>query len=493
VKRGAFFRILLSAGGVSVLSQAVALLRQILIVSSFGIARDLDFYVTVYALFSVSILSVAGVVDSIYIGLLNERRAEGGEGALRGAFFAYMRASLLVSALVVSAIAIIFPVLAIPFTAGFSVAERASIQSLAVHFVPWALLVIPFTAMGACMKSAWNYRQFFAAELMVTLVSTGAIFLWHDHVSDIALAYAYGYGVAVFYLGMHLGRFSYAAHGIHFPWRVFLSRLSRHLGSNQVGTLYALAERFWFSYLPAGGIAALGVVQQLTMSLAGLLSLRDAYLVPLADEAGRAQKITRLLSGLFLITAVAAVFVAAAAEPICAILFQYGKAGAKDISLVANLLTIGMVGVLMSVVGTPVWRLQQVSAQYRPLVGVYLVNAALTMLLGQVFVGWLQLGAEGMAIIGAINATWVCLAALYYARAFGARLSRAQAALLLQSAIFFVLAGFVAHMVLTSFDTSAIGRLVAGGCAYGALLLVYLLVFHRRLRPILEGGGLWAV
>lgn len=492
MKREPFFRVLLSAGGVSALSQAVGLLRQILIVSSFGFSRDLDFYATVYALLSISILLVSSVVDSTYIGLLSERRAEGGESSLRGAFFAYIRASLALSVLIVSVIAIIFPLLVIPFTAGFSDAERASIHNLAVHFVPWAVLVIPYTAMGACMKLAWYYRQFFVAELVVTLVSTCAILLRHEHVSDVAFAYACGYGVAVLYLGLHLGRYCYADHGTQFPWRVFLSRLSRHLVSNQMGVLYTFAERFWFSYLPAGGIAALGLVQQLTMSLTALLSLRDAYLVPLADEAGRAQKITRLLSGLFLLTAVASVFVAVAAEPICAVLFQYGKAGAKDISLVANLLTIGMVGVLMSVVGTPVWRLQQVGAQYRPLVWVYLVNAALTMLLGQIFVGWLQLGAVGMATIGAINGTWVCLAALYYARAFGARISRAQVALLFQSSSFFVLSGFVAHMVLTSLDTSALGRLVAGACVYGALLLLYLLVFHRRLLPILKGGGMWS-
>ena len=44
MQRKPFFNILISAGGVVILSQAVAMVRQIVIVSSYGFSRDLDFY-----------------------------------------------------------------------------------------------------------------------------------------------------------------------------------------------------------------------------------------------------------------------------------------------------------------------------------------------------------------------------------------------------------------------------------------------------------------
>lgn len=463
-------------------SQGIALLRQILIVASFGFSRDLDFYTTLYALMSISILSLATILDSNYIGLLNERKSNGGEAAIRREFFAYVRASLLLSLVIVVALCLVFPLLSLPFTAGFTMEEKAALNKLALYFLPWSLLVLPFAAMGACLKSVWGYRQFFTAELMITVVSTVAIYLRHTHVQDIAYAYAYGYGAAILYLAWHLYHLSDDTQNSKFPWRKFLNRFSRHFCSNQIGTLYALTERFWFSYLPTGGIAVLGVVQQLTMNLTSLLSFRDAYVVPLAEVEGRAQKMSRLLCGLFLLSTATAIFVAATAKPISTILFNYGKTGSEDITLLATLLSISMVGVVMGAVGTPVWRLMQVNAQYRPLVWVYLINSILTLLLGQVFVGWMQLGTIGMAIISTINATVVCFIALAYARTFEARLSKDQVTLLLQSMIFFATFGICVQLVMHAFQTNAVSSLLLGGGIYGSAMAIYGLLFRRQLQ-----------
>lgn len=491
VNRQPFLRVILSASGVSMASQAVALLRQILIVSSFGFSRELDFYATLYALMSISVLSLASVLDSNYIGLLNERKSTNGDAAINGEFFAYVRASLLLSLMIVAALCIVFPVLSLPFTAGFTSSERTALSGVALYFLPWALLVLPFAAMGACLKSVWSYRQFFTAELIVTVVSTVAIYLRHVDVSDIALAYAYGYAIAILYLGWHLYRLSSESQGSKFPWQQFLHRFTRHFCSNQIGTLYAMAERFWFSYLPSGSIAALAVVQQLTMNLTSLLSFRDAYVVPLAEAAGRPQKISRLLCGLFLLSASAGIFVAMAAKPISTVLFHYGKTGSADIALLATLLSISMVGVVMGAVGTPIWRLLQVNAQYRPLVWVYMINTVLTLLLGQIFVGWMQLGAVGMAFVGSINATMACGLALSYAKTFGASLTWAQIALLMQSVTFFVAAGISMHLATTSDDISAVSQLILYAAIYGTLLTAYFFIFRHRLLPLLKGVGHW--
>jgi peptidoglycan biosynthesis protein MviN/MurJ (putative lipid II flippase) len=490
-ERQPFFRVLLSAGSVSLLSQAVALLRQVLIVSFFGFGRALDFYSTVYALMSISVISLSAVLESNYIGLLNARKESQGEAAMRASFPAFIRASLLLSLGLVGLLVLVYPLLSLPFTAGFQAGEKADIANLALCFLPWALLLLPYAAAGACAKSAWHYRQFFTAELMVTLVSTAAISLRHEQVADIALSYACGYGLATAYLLWNLRQLGHGGASARFPWRPFFSRFIRHFGSNQVGSLCTMVERFWFSHLTAGSIAILGVVQQLTMNLASLLSLRDAYLVPLSDPNGRAQKITRLICGMFLLSAAAVTFVAVAAQPIGTLLFSYGKVQGKDIALIATILAIGMAGVLFSTMGTPVWRLLQVSNRYRPLIGLYLLNAACTLVLGYLLVDRWQLGAIGMALVGVANALCGFIAAAAYARSFGASLNRKQAGLLLQSAAVFLGAGWAADLAMQAVP-EGLYRLLSGAVTYAAALAAYGFLAREQLRPLLTGTGLWA-
>lgn len=489
MERKPFYSILISAGGVAILSQAVAMVRQILIVSAFGLSRDLDFYTTLFAIMSVSVLSLAAILESNFIGLLSELKAEHGEEAVRGSFLRFFGASLLFSTLVVTLLVAVFPLLSLPFTAGFASAEKASLLRLGLYFLPWALLILPFAALGACLKSVWCYREVFLAELLVAMVSTVAIHFRHEQVSDIALAYALGYSVAILFLLFTLLRQSRGLGRFGFPWRQFFSRFVRHFGSNQIGILQTMAERFWFSHLPAGNIAALGVVQQLTMSLTGLISFRDAYIIPLADETGRGPKLTRLLMGMFLLATAGAAFVAIAALPISELLYQYGKAGKADVALIALLLQIGMISVITVAIATPVWRIQQVGANYRPLVAVYIISAILIFVLGALFIGKLEMDAIGIAIVNGINGSVACLIAIIFAARLGAKLTASQWRLLLRSLFAFVLAGALAWFAMRAMQGQGpvILRLAVGGGAYGLVMAIHGILHFRQLRGIISG------
>lgn len=488
MQRKPFFNILISAGGVVILSQAVAMVRQIVIVSSYGFSRDLDFYTTLFAIMAVSVLSLSSILESNFIGLLSELKAEKGEDAVRGSFLRYFGAAILFSVLVIALLIAVFPVLSLPFTAGFSADERARLTGLGVYFLPWALLILPFAALGACLKSIWCYREVFLAELVVAVVSTVSIYYRHGSVGDIALAYALGYAVAILLLLWTVMRQLRSGAGLGFPWRRFSSRFVRHFGSNQIGILQTMAERFWFSHLPAGNIAALGVVQQLTMSLTGLVSFRDAYVVPLADESGRGPKLTRLLVGMFLLAAAGATFVAIAAQPISELLYQYGKASSGDVALIALLLQIGMISVITVAVATPVWRVQQVGANYRPMVAVYLISAVLIFALGAVFIGWLHMDAAGMAIVSGINAMVACTVAMYFAERLGASPTRMQWSLLARSILAFAIAGSLAFYAIGAIEGPAILRVAIGGIAYGLVLAAHGLLHYRQLRTLVSGS-----
>lgn len=487
--RKPFFSILVSAGGVAILSQAVAMVRQILIVSNYGLSRDLDFYATLFAIMAISVLSLSSILESNFIGLLSELKSEKDEDAVRGSFICYFGAAILFSFLVVAILAAAFPVLSLPFTAGFSGDERARLTQLGLYFLPWTLLILPFAALSACLKSIWCYRDVFIAELVVAVVSTAAIYYRHDTVGDIALAFAMGYTIAILLLLRSVMRQSRSGRSHGFPWRRFFNRFIRHFGSNQVGILQTMAERFWFSYLPAGNIAALGVVQQLMMSLNGLISFRDAYVVPLAEEVGRGPKLTRLLVGIFLLATAGASFVAIAALPISELLYQYGKTESSDVALIAQLLQIAMIAVIMAAIATPVWRVQQVGAQYQPIVGVHLISAVLIFALGGIFIGWLHMGAIGMAFIGGINATVACLVAMYFAGRLGVRPSGMQWSLLVQSVLAVALAGVLAFCAIRATDEPAILRLIIGGVVYGVVLSVHCLLRYRQLRGLVFGAA----
>lgn len=487
MQRKPFFNILISAGAVAILSQAVAMVRQILIVSTYGFSRDLDFYTTLFAIMAVSVLSLSSILESNFIGLLSELKATRGESAVRSSFIPYFGASILFSFIVVALLGAAFPLLTLPFTAGFTADERTRLMWLGLYFLPWALLILPFAALAACLKSIWCYREVFIAELVVAVISTVAIYYRHGSVGDIALAFAFGYTASILLLLWTVVRQSSSSCRPGFPWHQFFTRFVRHFGSNQIGILQTIAERFWFSHLPIGNIAALGVVQQLVMSLTGLISFRDAYVVPLAEETGRGPKLARLLVGMFLLATAAAVFIAVAALPISELLYQYGKAGSGDIVLIALLLQIGMISVVMVAVATPVWRVQQVRAHYRPMILVYVISTVLIFTLGALLIGWLHMNAVGMAIVSSVNATVACIVAIYFAGRLGARLTGMHWRLLVSSLFFLAFAGTLAFYAMGRVEGPAIMRLAISGIAYGLILAVYGLLHYRQLRALISG------
>ena len=483
-----FFTILASAGGVSLAIQAISLLRQILLVSTFGFSRSLDLFSTLYALLTICVFSFAVIVESVMTSVLTRIGEAQGEVAMRRAIIPSLKAAAIFSTVLVVLVAASFRLLALPFTAGFDEVLRSDLQALAWHALPWALLVVPYTVGGVCLKCNWQYRPVFFAELLVTGISTLSICLWHDGIADAVLAYAYGYGVATTFIMVALWRLGLPASDSSFPWREFVRRVFQHFLSNQVGIAGSLVERYWFSFLPPGGIAALALVQQLTVSLASFLSFRDAYLVPLAQTENRGQKLSRLLLGMGLLALMAASATMALADPICTVLFQYGKVAARDAALVAELLRIGVVAVAFSIVATPVWRLQQMSGVYRPLTIIYLCAALATLTLGYLLIAKFQLGAPGMALIAAINAFWGCSIAMMYARSFGAHIGAAERSLALGAVAVCSIAGGVAFLVVGSVETAMMG-LVAGAVSFMLLVGICAFSVRDRLRWIVLGRG----
>lgn len=481
--------VFVSASGISCATQAVALLRQIIIVSAFGLTRELDLYSTVFAILSFSILPMAVIVETTFISMLGAVRENYGAGALGNAVRTYASASFVLSAGIVCFVAGLLPVLVLPFVAGFNEQAQASLLGLAPYSLLWALLVLPHVAISACLKVARSYHAAFMSDLTVSVISTAAIYLSHNTVADVVLAYGYGYAAGVLFSGYFVLRLRPRQEElvVGFPWLLFIRRALRHFTSTQVGMLSTLAERFWFSYLPAGGIAALALVQQLVMSLSGLLSFRDAYLVPLSNSVGRERRLAQLLLSLLLMSVVTAVGVIALAEPICQLLFEYGKTAARDTALLAKLLQIGMVAMVFSVVSTPVWRMQQMMGIYRPLTFVYLGQALLIMVLGWFVINRLGLGTIGMALVSVIVSAVATLVAVIFAWGYSIRPR------LIEYKLFFLVlfaccvAGGVATGVVKVGFSGPLQEIIVKGGVYTVCVCIFSLFIRRSLLSLIGG------
>ncbi len=71
-------------------------------------------------------------------------------------------------------------------------------HELAFYFLPWAIIILPYYAVTAHLKSLWRFHYVFIAELATMAVSIVFLLIWHDSVIDLPLAYAAGYLCGLF-------------------------------------------------------------------------------------------------------------------------------------------------------------------------------------------------------------------------------------------------------------------------------------------------------
>ena len=85
------------------------------------------------------------------------------------------------------------PVLTPVIATGFSVPEKKGLAELAWYFLPWTLICLPYYAAAARYKMEWRFNRVFVAEILIIVISIGALALWHDDIEHLPLAYAAGY------------------------------------------------------------------------------------------------------------------------------------------------------------------------------------------------------------------------------------------------------------------------------------------------------------
>lgn len=395
-----FARHVASTVGISILQQFVGLARQALIAAYYGVSRDFDGYLVVYAVATIAVFNLSSVFDTVAVSRLVQTRQRDGEGAFWHASNRLLAQSAIAGLLLAGAFLVVLQLVLPIVAAGFAAAERSLVTELAFYFTPWLAIVIPYYAVSAHLKALWRFHWVFGAELLAIVISILALVAWHDSIVSLPVAYGVGYLGALIVLLAGRG----FARGDASAIRPNLLRgMANQYAANHTGTLAALVDRYFQSFLTAGGISALGYTGQIVNNLSSLLTFREIYVTPLATPEGRDEKLGRMMCGVVLLSVPIAGFVVTFSEPIVRILFQRGNFTPEATVLTAGVMQIMALSLVFTSVLAPMVRLFQILDRISYTYLLYLFSLAGTSLFQFILVFRLHWDVHGVAWANVAN------------------------------------------------------------------------------------------
>lgn len=411
--------------------------RQILVAGYFGVGREMDAYFMTFAIASFIAFTPGAIFQHVAVPRLVQIRERGGESEFEKLAGALITLSLLFSAAIGAAFLLLSPIAVHFFAPGFDAAKKGMVATIAVHFLPWVMIVAPYNVLGSVLKSRKRYFAPLSAELVLTGVSMLAIHLWHDHVKDIALAYFGGHVAAcawliVFLLRENRIRFGLRVGGI----RNVLRNMGELYMSMQVGGLASIVERIFQSYLAVGGIAALSYATQLSNAVSGLLGFKQIYVVPLSGEKDRVLKLERLLTGLMFLTLPITGFIAFYARPIIEFFYRRGRFDDVAVENTAGILAVLAFGIFSATINAPLSRMYQVIDKIRLNTIIQAATILDFLAFGFLFQFVFHLGAVGLALAIVLNSYMIIVIEVVLLRSNGLALDLARMSrILIQAAV----------------------------------------------------------
>ncbi len=469
-----------STVAISIVLQVAGLARHILIAAYFGVARTMDGYLVLYALVTFVAFNLANVFDSVAVSRLVQAHDRDGVDAFWKSSNRLLLQSFATGLVLAVAFLLVLRVALPIVAAGFSESERGFLVSLGTYFVPWIIIVIPYYALTSHLKALWQFHWVFGTEIVTVLVSLAVLWLNHDGIEDLPIAYFVGYFAAAIVLLTRRGL-------RREPSNVAASAISRDMAwqhlANQLGTVNGLTDRFFQSFLAVGGISAFGYASQIVNNLSTLLTLREIYIVPLASEVGRSEKVERVIKGVVLITIPATAFLVVFAQPIVEVLFKRGEFDAGAVALTSRVLMIIAVGLVATSILAPLQRIFQITNK---LVFTHVFYASWWVCLvvfQYVFVFYLKWDIEGYAIASCVTSfmltAWVAVLVRYCGVFI---VWRRVLRYMFFAAGLSVCASYLA--VLASAPCAGLVKLLVAGPIYGLVVAAGYLVIQQRIRAI---------
>jgi putative peptidoglycan lipid II flippase len=482
-----FLKIAISAAAVSLLVQMLAFLRQLLIAAYFGVARDFDSYVTLYSIATVVVFAFGSIFDSIAVPHLVRVRENKGQEVARELARSIFRVSLWLSGAISLVFLITVPLLVPVFATGFSPEERSGLVKLAWYFLPWTLVCVPYYAAAARHKMEWQFNHVFFAEIIIVLVSIGFLVFYHAGIRMLPLAYASGYAVGLVLLVTTAAPWRRGSGASSTTVRNVLRNVGELFIANQTSGLTSVVDRHIQSFLAPGGIGAVSYSSQIITSLSSLLTFREIYMVPLARQGDRDQRLERLLSGLLLLAVPLASFVTCFAPEIVTLLLQRGRFDMTATELTTQALRIGAFGMVSGAVFLPLLRMFQILDRIHLMHLVFISLAVEYAMFGYIFVLWLGLGVRGVAIMQVVSSGVSTIIAIGLLGRCGVRLDWRRIGNNFLLALSAAATAFVAAALTVVELENPLVRVVVGGATYAVVILFFCIFARSHLRSVMIG------
>ena len=227
----------------------------------------------------------------------------------------------------------------------------------------------------------------------------------------------------------------------------------------------------------------MGYDGQIVNNLSSLLPFREIYVVPLASEAGRREKLERILQGVVLISVPCTVFIVIYAEPIIRLLFQRGHFTPDAARVTADVFRIQALSLVVSSALAPMVRIFQIINRISYSHLLYLASLVSTAAFNYLFVFRLGLDVRGVAIAAVSNSLVVFLVVAGLVRNCGIHI-RWQRILgyVLYAGVAAAAAAALSWLVAT--HLAGLAALFTAGVAYGTVVAASLFAIRGRLRAI---------
>ena len=491
IKKQKFFNAIVSAFGISVFTQFFGVIRQILVAAYFGISRGLDIYFMTYAMATLVIFAIGPIFDTVSVPHLVKTLEGKGRDAfkrLTGSIFSFSVGFAFVLGLIfILSVPIAVKVMAV----GFSAEDKKAVMSMSFYFLPWAFIFLPYYALCSFYKSICHFNIIFLGEIVISVFSLLAIFVYHPSVRALPIAYFVGYFAA--FTVLFIVSFKYfkrAGRIVTSEMKNIYRNFIELFGANQVGSLSSIVERFLQSFLPAGGISALAYSSQITTNASGLLSFRDIFMVPLSASKQRSEKLERAVIGLILVTMPIMLFCSYYAADIVNILFKHGKFDINAAETTASALSIYMLALLPSTAGVPAFRMFQVLDRIKNTAIIYLFGMLNFLILGSFFTFYLKAGIIGLAWTVVINSYLAQTLTFYLLYRYGIKVN------LFRIIKYVGYSSFVSLLILAiaqMFHLTiklSIGGFFVVGFIYSLLILTAHLPIRKKIASIAYGNVL---
>jgi len=468
-------------------SKAVGYLRQLLVAFFYGVSRDLDIYLMAFSLTMLLIFAYTTWFDQIAVARLVQTYEKEGEERFQSLSASLFSFSVLTGMVLALLFIIVFPIACWALSHGFAPAERLRVRHMAMFFLPWILIIFPYSAASAIVKSRRYYDVAMLADFIVSLVATAGFAIAHRHLVSLPLALGAGYLLSLTGLVAFCLRFTPLIGSV---WTEQIRPVYRNFRElflvNQMGNLGNAFDRFFQSHLIPGSISAYNYALQAQAPLQEFLAFDELFIVPLSSEQQRIQKLQRLISGILLLTVPLTFFLFTCSSDIVQFFYERGHFDVSARVLTSGVFRVLAFGIVSAAIGTPLARMLQIFDRQVYNGVISLGSSVLFLLLNMLFVFRLKMDVLGIACALVAKSYFSALFALYWLHHFSVRMDYLRLLTYLGYALIVALIAVRVVCWLPRLNSSLVNLLIAG-TAFGAIVTLLYWPVRANIKFIVYG------